>query len=120
MVQEYLAKYGGTAADISSDVPEAYSVGEVVQQAVAKINSLDNQKLITELHSGSTYQTVQGPVKFDDTGQNVAATAYLFQWQNGSLIPGYPTNVAKATPEFPKPNGPESKHDSGDGLTLHD
>ena len=106
MVQEYLAKYGGTAADISSDVPEAYSVGEVVQQAVAKISSLDNQKLITELHSGSTYQTVQGPVKFDDTGQNVAATAYLFQWQNGSLIPVYPTNVAKATPEFPKPNWP--------------
>jgi branched-chain amino acid transport system substrate-binding protein len=106
MVQEYLAKYGGTAADISSDVAEAYSVGEVVQQAVAKISSLDNQKLITELHSGSTYQTVQGPVKFDDTGQNVAATAYLFQWQNGSLIPVYPTNVAKTTPEFPKPNWP--------------
>src|SRR5260370_1175664 len=47
MVQEYLAKYGGTAAEISSDVPEANSVGEVVQQAVAKISSLDNQKVIT-------------------------------------------------------------------------
>ena len=104
MVQAYLARFGGTAADISSDVAEAYSVGEVVQQAVTKIHSIDNAKLIAELHSGDTFQTVQGPVKFDSTGQNTAATAYLFQWQNGSLIPVYPANVAQTTPEFPKPN----------------
>src|SRR2546423_7737506 len=85
MVQEYLAKYGGTADGISSDVAEGYAVGQVVQQAVTKIGTLDNQKLIAELHSGATYTTIQGPVKFDSTGQNTAATAYLFQWQNGSL-----------------------------------
>jgi branched-chain amino acid transport system substrate-binding protein len=106
MVQEYLAQYGGTADGISSDVAEAYSVGQVVQQAVTKINSIDNTKLIAQLHSGDTYQTVQGPVKFDDTGQNIAATAYLFQWQNGSLIPVYPANVATAQPVYPKPNWP--------------
>lgn len=106
MVQEYIAKYGGTADSISSDVAEAYSVGEVVQQAAAKINSIDNTKLIAELHSSDTYQTVQGPVKFDDTGQNVAATAYLFQWQKGSLIPVYPANVAKAEPVYPKATWP--------------
>jgi branched-chain amino acid transport system substrate-binding protein len=106
MVQEYIAKYGGTADSISSDVAEAYSVGEVVQQAATKINSIDNAKLIAELHSSDTYQTVQGPVKFDDTGQNVAATAYLFQWQKGSLIPVYPANVATAEPVYPKANWP--------------
>ncbi len=106
MVQEYIAKYGGTADGISSDVAEAYSVGQVIQQAVTKIGSLDNQKLIAELHSGATYTTVQGPVKFDPTGQNTAATAYLFQWQNGSLVPVYPANVASAQPEYPKPNWP--------------
>ncbi len=107
MVQAYLTKYGGSPDDISSDVAEAYSVGEVVQQAVTKINSLDNAKLIAELHSGATYTTVQGPVKFDSTGQNTAATAYLFQWQKGSLIPVYPASVASgAQPEFPKPNWP--------------
>jgi branched-chain amino acid transport system substrate-binding protein len=106
MVQEYIAQYGGTADGISSDVAEAYSVGQVVAQAVANINSIDNAKLIAELHAGHTYQTVQGPVKFDDTGQNIAATAYLFQWQNGSLIPVYPANVATAQPEYPKPNWP--------------
>jgi len=106
MVQEYIAKYGGTAGGISSDVAEAYSVGQVIQQAVTKIGSLDNQKLIAELHSGATYTTVQGLVKFDPTGQNTAATAYLFQWQNGSLVPVYPANVASAQPEYPKPNWP--------------
>ncbi len=106
MVQEYLAKYGGTAADISSDVAEAYSVGQVVQQAATKINSIDNAKLIAELHSSDTYNSVQGPVKFDDTGQNTAATAYLFQWQKGNLVPVYPANVASAEPAYPKPNWP--------------
>src|SRR5438067_4761705 len=81
MVQEYIAKYGGTADGISSDVAEGYAVGQVVQQAVTKIGTLDNQKLIAELHSGGTFTTVQGPVKFDSTGQNTAAIAYLFQWQ---------------------------------------
>jgi branched-chain amino acid transport system substrate-binding protein len=106
MVNAYLAKYHGTAADISSDVPEAYSVGEVVQAAVTKNHSLDNGKLIQELHSGDTFQSVQGPVKFDSTGQNTAAVAYLFQWQNGNLIPVYPASIATAAPEFPKPNWP--------------
>jgi branched-chain amino acid transport system substrate-binding protein len=106
MVQDYLTRFGGTKADISSDVAEAYSVGQVDQQAIAKIGSLDNGKLIQELHS-DTFNSVQGPVKFDSTGQNTAAVAYLFQWQNGNLIPVYPASVAgTATPTFPKPNWP--------------
>jgi len=107
MVQAYIAKYGGTPDGISSDVAEAYSVGQVVAQAVTKTNSLDNAKLIAELHSGDTFQSVQGAVKFDDTGQNVAALAYLFQWQNGSLVPVFPATAAGAVKsEFPKPNWP--------------
>ena len=34
MVKEYIAKYGGTPSDINADVAEAYSVGQVVAQAV--------------------------------------------------------------------------------------
>jgi branched-chain amino acid transport system substrate-binding protein len=105
MVNAYIAKYGGAAADISSDVPEAYSVGQVVQQAVTQNQSLDNAKLIQTLHSG-TFDSVQGKVKFDNTGQNTMATAYQFQWQSGNLVPVYPAAVAKAQPEFPKPNWP--------------
>ncbi len=107
MVQAYIAKYGGKPDDISADVAEAYSVGQVVQQAIAKTNSLDNAKLIAELHSGDTFDSVQGPVKFDASGQNIAAKAYLFQWQNGAFVPIYPSSTAGvAQPEFPKPNWP--------------
>ena len=102
MVRAYLAKYGGTVDGISADVAEAYSVGQVVAQAVTKTRGLDNTKLIKELHSG-TFDSVQGPVKFDTMGQNVAAQAYLFQWQNGILLPVFPLSVAAAPPEFPKP-----------------
>ncbi|HEX6796882.1 MAG TPA: amino acid ABC transporter substrate-binding protein [Ktedonobacterales bacterium] len=105
MVNEYVAKYGGTPDEISSDIAEAYSVGQVLDQAVTHNNSLDNSKLIQELHSG-TFDSVQGKVKFDSTGQNTAATSYEFQWQSGKLIPVYPPAVASAQPEFPKPNWP--------------
>ncbi len=106
MVRAYIARYGGTADQISADVAEAYSVGQVAYQAITKIKSLDNAKLIAELHSGDTFQSVQGPVKFDATGQNIDAQAYLFQWQKGALIPVYPASAALAPPEFPKPNWP--------------
>src|SRR5713226_9291515 len=106
MVSDYLAKYGGTADGISSDVAEAFAVGQVFQQAATKINIIDNTKLINELHSGDTFQSVQGPVKFDSTGQNTLATGYLFQWQHGSLVSVYPASQAADPPEFPKPNWP--------------
>ena len=101
-VKAYIAKYGGTADGINGDVSEGYSVGQVVQQVVEKIHSLDNAKIIAELHSGNTYTSVQGPVKFDDVGENISAVAFLFQWQGGKYIPVYPASAAVAQPEFPK------------------
>ncbi len=108
MVQDYVATYGGTANGINADVAEAYSVGQVVSQAIEKIQSINNAALIRELHSGDTFNSVQGPVKFDSTGQNTLALAYLFQWQHGTFIPVYPSFVAAANPEFPKQQWPVS------------
>jgi branched-chain amino acid transport system substrate-binding protein len=104
MVKEYIAKYGGTASDINADVAEAYSVGQVVAQAVAANNSLDNQKIISYLHSGVTLDSVQGPVKFDSTGQNLAQKTLTFQWQKAVLVQTLPTTTpGSKPPEFPKP-----------------
>jgi branched-chain amino acid transport system substrate-binding protein len=102
MIRDYLKMFGGTADEVSSDAAQAYSVGEVVEQAVERIHSIDNTKLIAALHAG-TFTTVQGTVKFDSTGQNIAGEAYLFQWQQGRLVPVYPESVATASPLFPKP-----------------
>ena len=60
MVNEYVAKYGGTAADVGADVAEAYSVGQAVAQAVAATHSLDNSKIIAYLHSGVTLNSRPG------------------------------------------------------------
>jgi branched-chain amino acid transport system substrate-binding protein len=82
MVSEYEGQYHVSAADVNADVAEAYSVGQVLQQAATATNGIDNAKIITYLHSGQTLQTVQGPVKFDSLGENTSATAFVFQWQN--------------------------------------
>ncbi len=101
MVSAYLAKYGGQKVDINSDVPQGYAVGQVLEQAVDKIHSIDNAKLIQELHE-DTFNSVQGPVKFSAKGENTASVAYLFQWQKGQTLIVYPSNQAQANPEYPK------------------
>ena len=104
MVQDYIAQYGGTADQINADVAEAFSVGQVLQQAVTLKNSINNSILITELHSGDVFNTVQGSAKFDNTGQNTAALAYLFQWQHGQFLTVYPSFAAAVNPEYSIPN----------------
>ena len=101
-VSEFTAKYGGAPGDISQDAAEAYSVGQVVDQAATKASSIANSALITALHSG-TYQTIQGPMAFDSTGKPNGAT-FLVQWQNGTPVPVYPAAAAIAQPLYPKPN----------------
>src|SRR6266513_649988 len=81
MVHEYVAKYGGSPSDVNADVAEAYSVGQVMAQAVNGTKGTVNSKIITYLHSGVTLSTVQGPVRFDNSGKNASAAAFTFQWQ---------------------------------------
>ena len=101
-IPAFIKKFGGTADDIGSDSVQAFSVGQVLQQAVNQAQSLDNSKIIAVLHAG-TFQSLQGPVKFTADGQNQLAVPYLFQWQSGQLIPVYPQSQAQANLEFPKP-----------------
>ena len=104
MVKEYIAKYGGTASDVNADVAEAYSVGQVLAQAVHATNSLDNAKIVNYLKSGVTLDSVQGPVKFDSVGENIAQKTLTFQWQRANLEQTLPTTTPGSKPPvFPKP-----------------
>jgi branched-chain amino acid transport system substrate-binding protein len=104
MVAEYIKIYGGTPSGINADVAEAYSVGQVTQQAVEHLKSLDNTKIISYLHSGVTLQSVQGPVTFDSLGRNAAATTFVFQWQNGKFVQVLPAGApGSVTVLNPKP-----------------
>ncbi len=102
-VQLITSKYKIGPGDISSDSVQAFSVGQVLQQALQKTQSPDNQKLLNELRT-DTFQSLQGPVGFDNVGQNKLSVAYLFQWQRGNLIPVYPQEQASANVEYPKPS----------------
>ncbi len=95
MVKEYIAKYGGSASDVNADVAEAYSVGQVLAQAVEHTGGFDQAKINSYLHSGVTLDSVQGPVKFDALGENTAQKTLTFQWQNGNLVQSLPTEHAR-------------------------
>ena len=91
MVTEYVTQYGGTRSEVNADVAEAYSVGEVMEQAIEATGGTDNAKIIQYLHSDVMLKTVQGPVKFDALGENGTAAAFVFQWQRGSFNQVLPT-----------------------------
>ncbi len=98
MVQQYLKMFGGTADNISADVAEAFASGQVLTQAVDHVKSTSNSDLQNYLHSNVTFQSVQGPVKFQADGQNVAATPFVFQWQKGTLQDILPPGVGNPVP----------------------
>jgi branched-chain amino acid transport system substrate-binding protein len=105
MVQEYVAKYGGSASDVNADVAEAYSVGEVTAAAVKATGGTTGSKIIAYLHSNVTLPSVQGPVHFNSLGQNVKAIAFIFQWQNGKFVQILPAGATGSVPVlYPKPN----------------
>jgi branched-chain amino acid transport system substrate-binding protein len=102
MVAEYIAQYGGTASGVNADVAEAYSVGQVMAQAVKATNGLANAKITLYLHSGVVLNSVQGPVKFDSVGENLQATAFVFQWQKGTLEQVLPAGNGAMAIQYPK------------------
>jgi branched-chain amino acid transport system substrate-binding protein len=106
MVQEYVAKYGGSPSDVNADVAEGYSVGQVAAAAVNATKGTDNKAIISYLHSGVTIDTVQGPVKFDSEGRNAAAAAFVFQWQKDTTYKQVlPLGTTGSVPIInPKPN----------------
>jgi ABC-type branched-subunit amino acid transport system substrate-binding protein len=85
MVNAYVAQYGGSRSGVNADVAEAYSVGQVMAQAVTATGGTDNAKIISYLHSGVTLNSVQGQVRFDALGENGAAAAFIFQWQGNNF-----------------------------------
>ena len=104
MVREFVAKYGGNASGVNADVAEAYSVGQVLAQAVKATHGFNQAKIISYLKSGVTLNSVQGPVKFDKLGENMAQKTLTFQWQNAKLLQVIPTHSAGSSPpQYPKP-----------------
>lgn len=97
----YVKKYGGSRANISPDAVEAYTVGQVIAEAVQKTHSLSNSKLISALHAG-TWPSLQGPLTFGKDGLATQGLT-LMEWIKGTLHSVYPKQDASHAPEIPKP-----------------
>ena len=114
MVAEYIAQYKGTPSDVNADVAEAYSVGQVVEQAIEATKGTNNKAIIAYLHSGVTLKTVQGNVLFNSLGENSAAAAFVFQWNKSGTVfnqvlpttdPGTKVGIIATKPAWTGPVG---------------
>jgi branched-chain amino acid transport system substrate-binding protein len=99
-VAAYHAKYG--SEPIAEDSANAYTVGQILQQAVENTQSVDNAKLIEEMHK-ATFKTVVGPLKFDDVGRPQGSFMVL-QWVGDTYKIVAPDFAKQADPVWPKPN----------------
>ncbi len=105
MVQNYIAKFGGTTSDINADVAEAYSAGEILAAAVTGTGTLNQAAIAHYLHT-HTVQTVQGPAKFTMNGTNIRSVgaSFIFQWQNSQFLQVLPAHTpGSSTIEVTKP-----------------
>lgn len=98
-VTNYLEMFGGNMGDIPEDAANAFTVGQVLQQAIGNTGSLDNATLIKELHQG-TYKTIVGPLSFDETGAP-QGSFMLLQWQGNNFVIVGPADRAEASPKEP-------------------
>lgn len=90
MVAKYIEMFGGEASDIAEDTANAFTVGQVLQQAVENVGSLDNATLIEDLHM-ATFDTVVGPLSFDEVGAP-QGSYMLLQWQGDQFVIVGPTD----------------------------
>lgn len=98
----YIKAYGGTDQQIDDSSAEAYAVGQLIEAVAKKTGKIDNATIIKSLHSGS-WPTLLGNLAWSANGAP-SGEFNLVQWQKGSLLPVFPTAIAKASPEYPKPN----------------
>lgn len=98
-VEHYTTMFDAAMGDIPEDAANAFTVGQVLQQAVESIGSIDNAELIEELHRG-TYQTIVGDLSFDNTG-SPQGSFMLLQWQGNNFVIVGPRDRAEVDPLSP-------------------
>ncbi|MDT4934262.1 MAG: branched-chain amino acid transport system substrate-binding protein, partial [Pseudonocardiales bacterium] len=92
----YIKKYGGTAQSVDDSSAEAYATGQLIEAVAAKTHKIDNATIISSLHSGS-WPTLLGNLSWSADGAP-SGEFNLVQWQQGKLVPVYPSSVAQASP----------------------
>jgi branched-chain amino acid transport system substrate-binding protein len=95
-IKAYIAKYGGTGADIDPAAAEAFACGQLLELVAQRTGKIDNAGIIAALHQGS-WPTVEGDLNWDADGAPQGSDI-LVQWVNGKLQPVFPTGQALVSP----------------------
>jgi branched-chain amino acid transport system substrate-binding protein len=74
----------------------------VFADAIRRAGSLDREKVRDAL-AKTNLETFYGPIRFDNTGKNVAKQMVLYQVQHGEYKVVAPTKWATAQIRFPAP-----------------
>lgn len=61
----------------------SYAAVEVIRQAAEATKSLDPARLAAHMHSGTTFQTVLGPIAFDAKGDPKTTDLNVYVWHKG-------------------------------------
>jgi branched-chain amino acid transport system substrate-binding protein len=88
----------------SEDPANAYTVGQIVQQAVEEVGSVEDQDALRDYIRDNEFETIVGPLTFNERGEPESAHMIL-QWQNGAIEIVLPDEEGVMTADmiYPKP-----------------
>lgn len=90
--------------DPTEDPANGYTVGQVVAQAVEAVGSVEDQAALRDYVRANTFDTVVGPLGFDETGAPTG-NHLILQWQGGKteIVLAPDEEAVTAEMVFPKP-----------------
>jgi branched-chain amino acid transport system substrate-binding protein len=100
LAQKFKSEYG---ADIRTPAVLSYEAVRLIAAGLEEAGSAEREALRGAI-AGLTFETIMagnGPVKFDDRGENTNAVPILMQVQSGSVKQVYPADFAESEPVFP-------------------
>lgn len=96
--EKYLKRFNKIAIP---DGAWPYMAGQILEQAIEKVGTLDHEKINDSLHSEEFY-CIGGPFKYDERGINVKQRGFMTQVQNKKRVIVWPPDLANSKPIFPK------------------
>lgn len=101
---DYAALYEKTYKELAPyQAAESSAAVQVFAEAFTRAGSLD-PKAVRDALSKTDMQSFYGPIRFDETGKNVAKPTILYQVQDGKYVVVYPEKWAEAKLRAPTPN----------------
>ncbi|NQS89493.1 transporter substrate-binding protein, partial [Patescibacteria group bacterium] len=101
MIKEFVGAYGikYPGEDLTTDSAHPYIGCQILEQAILKAGTIDREKLTEVIHR-ETFETIVGPVKYDERGVNILEKGFLAQCQNTYRVIVWPPELAQAEPWF--------------------